>query len=185
MQSSKTSSKLIGQRVAVIGCSGSGKSTLARSIAEAKGLDYINSDALFWMPDWVQRPEPEFFDQLTERLAAPAWVLDGNIGRRRHIVLPRIDTLIWLDYPRHMVMRRLLRRTIRRAWTKEPIFHNCSESWRMSFASKDSILLYAWQSHAERQADYESLWPTIDPSVNKHRVCSQKELDTLLAEAML
>ena len=55
----------------------------------------------------------------------------------------------------------------------------------MSFASKDSILLYAWQSHAERQADYESLWPTIDPSVNKHRVCSQKELDTLLAEAML
>lgn len=175
----------IGQRVCVIGCSGSGKSTLAKHLANARGIDYIHSDELFWMPNWVQRPEPEFFRLLTESLSGDAWVIDGNIGGRAHLVLPRIDTLIWLDYPRHFVMRRLLARTLRRAWTKEPIFHNNAESWRMSFASKDSILLYAWHSHGERRADYEKLWPTLDESIMKHRVRSQRELDQLLAQAML
>ncbi|MEO0476925.1 MAG: adenylate kinase [Planctomycetota bacterium] len=185
MQSSNSSNQLIGQRVAVIGCSCSGKSKLAKHIAGANGLDYINSDELFWMPDWVQRPEPEFLQLLADRVAEQAWVLDGNIGGRAPVVLPRIDTLIWLDYPRLFVMRRLLWRTIRRAWTKEHIFHNNAESWRMSFASKDSILLYAWRSHRERRADYEALWPTIDASITKHRVRSQKELDALLAEALI
>ncbi|MEM6256939.1 MAG: adenylate kinase [Planctomycetota bacterium] len=185
MQSSNLSNRLIGQRVAIVGCSGSGKSMLAKHIAEAKGLAYINSDELFWMPDWVQRPEPEFLQLLADRVAEQAWVLDGNIGGRAPIVLPRIDTLIWLDYPRPFVMRRLLLRTIRRAWTKEPIFHNNAESWRMSFASKDSILLYAWRSHGERRSDYEQLWPTLDASIIKHRVRSQKELDALLVEALI
>jgi len=174
---------MIGQRIAIIGCSGSGKSTLAKLFAQTQGLDYIDSDALFWMPDWVQRPQPEFLQQLADRVSGERWVLDGNIGSRTHIVLPRIDTLIWLDYPRHFVMRRLLWRTIRRAWTKEPIFHNNAESWRMSFASKDSILLYAWRSHGERTRHYEALWPTLDPAIAKHRLRSPRELDALLDEA--
>ena len=185
MESTNTPLNPIGQRVAVIGCSGSGKSTLAKRVAKAKGLAYINSDALFWMPDWVQRPEPEFLKLLADRVAGEAWVLDGNIGGRAPIVLPRIDTLIWLDYPRPVVMRRLLWRTIRRAWTKQPIFHNNTESWRMSFASKDSILLYAWRSHAERRADYEKMWPKLDASITKHRLRSQEELDALLEGAMI
>jgi len=183
MQSSSTCKPIIGQRIAVIGGSGSGKSTLAKRIAKGRGLDYINSDELFWMPDWVQRPEPEFFKQLADRVAGDAWVVDGNIGGRAHIVLPRIDTLIWLDYPRRFVMLRLLARTIRRAWTKEPIFHNNAESWRMSFASRDSILLYAWKSHGERTRHYEALWPTLDPAISKHRVRSQRELDALLSQS--
>lgn len=185
MESSKTSPPAIGTRVVIVGCSGSGKSTLAKQLAEAKRLACINSDALFWMPDWVQRPKAEFLDLLADRLAGDAWVLDGNIDGRAEIVLPRADTLIWLDYPRHLVMRRLLRRTVRRAWTKEPIFHNNRESWRMSFASKDSILLYAWRSHGERRKHYEALWPTLGPSVVKHRARSPRELDALLKQAML
>lgn len=185
MQNSKKAESIIGQRIAVVGCSGSGKSTLARRIAYVKGLDYINSDELFWMPDWGKRPETEFFELLTDRVAGSTWALDGNIGGREAIVLPRIDTLIWLDYPRHFVMHRLLRRTICRAWAKQPIFHNNSESWRMSFASKDSILLYAWRSHHRIREQYEALWPMLDPSIIKHRVRSQKELEALLKQAML
>ncbi|MBX2853083.1 MAG: (d)CMP kinase [Phycisphaeraceae bacterium] len=185
MQSSRTSQPVIGQRVAVIGCSGSGKSTLAESIAEAKGLSYIQSDALYWMAGWVQRPEPEFLQLLEEHVSVESWALDGNIGGREQVVLPRADTVIWLDFPRSVVMRRLLRRTVRRAWTKEPIFHDNAESWRMSFASKDSILLYAWRSHGRIRQQYETLWPTLDDSIHKHRVRSQAELDALLKQAML
>ncbi len=175
----------IGRRVAVVGCSGSGKSTLARRIAEAKGLTYINSDELLWQPDWVERSKPAYYALVEQRIADEAWTFDGNLGGSAHIVLPRVDTLIWLDYPKPFVMWRLLRRTVRRAWTKEEIFSGNSESWRMSFASKDSILLYAWRSHGERRKHYDALWPTIDPSITKHRIRSQKELDALLKGAMI
>lgn len=185
MQTSNTSVSLIGQRIAIVGCSGSGKSTLAKRLVEAKGLRYIQSDALFWMPGWVQRPKDDFLRLLEEQVSAESWALDGNIGGRENIVLPRADTVIWLDYSRPFVMRRLLRRTIRRAWTKEPIFHDNAESWRMSFASKDSILLYAWQSHARIRQQYEALWPTLGPSIAKHRICSPNELDALIEEALV
>ena len=111
MKSSIALNGLIGRRVAVIGCSGSGKSTFAKQLAKARGLSYINSDELFWMPDWVQRPEAEFHLLLADNIAQDGWVLDGNIGRRAPVVLPRIDMLIWLDYPRPFVMRRLLAET--------------------------------------------------------------------------
>lgn len=184
MKSSTTSEAVLGRRVSVIGCSGSGKSTLAKQIADARGLDYIQSDALFWMPGWVQTPKPVFLQQLEERVLTDGWALDGNIVGREQIVLPRADTVIWLDYPRRFVMRRLLARTIRRAWNKEPIFHDNTESWRMSFASKDSILLYAWQSHPRIRQQYEALWPTIGPAVQKHRIRSQSELNLLLEAAL-
>jgi adenylate kinase family enzyme len=185
MQTSKTSSKLIGQRVAVVGCSGSGKSTLAKKIAEAKSLGYINADELFWLPNWVERTKPEYYALVEQAMTADAWVYDGNIGGSSHIVLPRIDTLIWLDYTRPVVMCRLFARTVRRAWTKEVIFSGNAESWRMSFASKHSILLYAWRSHEKRKKQYEALWSKLDPSIIKHRVHSQRDLDTLLKDAGL
>ncbi|MFK7790727.1 MAG: adenylate kinase [Phycisphaeraceae bacterium] len=185
MQTSNTSERKIGQRIAIVGCTGSGKSMLGKPLAKQAGLNYINSDALFWMPGWVQCPWPEFMEQLAGQLAGDRWVLDGNIDKRAHIVLPKIDTLIWLDYSRPTVMRRLLKRTLRRSWTGEEIFSGNRENWRMSFASKDSILLYAWRSHRERRQHYEALWPTLDPSITKHRVRTQAELDALLREAML
>jgi len=174
----------IGQRVAVVGCCGSGKSTLARRIAEAKGVPYVCSDALFFCDaNWTERPRPEYYQLLEQHLSTDAFAFDGNIGGSQRVVLPRIDTLIWLDYPKPLVMRRLLLRTIRRAWNKEPLYAGSTESWRMSFASKDSILLFAWRHHHEYQRRYETLWQTIDPSITKYRVQSQRELDALLAGA--
>lgn len=175
----------IGQRVAIVGCSGSGKSTLARRIARSKGLDYINADELLFKPNWVERTKPEYYTLVEERVRGEAWCFDGNLGGSAHIVLPHADTLIWLDYPRSFVMRRLLKRTIRRAWTREELFSGNRESWRMSFASRESILLYAWGSHAKRKNHYEELWPTLDPAINAIRIRSQSELDALLADAMI
>lgn len=158
MQTSTMTDKTLGRRIAVVGCPGAGKSTLAMQIAERTGKTYIKADEIFWMPNWVQRPRPEYNRLVSEALSGDDWVYDGNIGRNREIVLPRIDTLIWIDHPKRVVMARLLRRTIRRAWTKEPIFHNNSESWRMSFASKDSIFLYGWQNFGVYRERYSQMY---------------------------
>jgi len=158
MQSSKTSSATIGQRVAVVGCCGAGKSTFAKQIAERTGHQYINADEIFWLPDWVQRPKPEYRSILTRKMSGDGWVYDGNIGSNRSITLPRVDTLIWLDYSWPVTMSRLLKRTVRRAWTKVEVFSGNAESWRQSFASKDSILLYACGAFGDYRARYRKMF---------------------------
>ena len=164
MQNSNTSTPQIGQRIAVVGCCGAGKSTLAKQIAERTGHRYINADEIFWLPDWVQRPKPEYRRLLTEQLAGDGWVYDGNIGSNRSITLPRVDTLIWLDFSWGVTMIRLLKRTVLRAWTKEVVFSCNAESWRQSFASKDSILLYAWGAFGDYRARYRAM--LADPPEN-------------------
>jgi adenylate kinase family enzyme len=117
------------------------------------------------MPDWVQRPKPEYRSMLTERLAGDGWVFDGNLGSNREITLPRIDTLIWLDYSRRVVMSRLLKRTVRRAWTREEIFSGNTESWRLSFASRDSILLFACKAYGGYRERYRQLFDDLPEHV--------------------
>lgn len=168
----------------MIGCSGSGKSTLARAIAEAKGIPYVSADELlFCDANWTERPKAEYYQLIEQHMAGDAFAFDGNIGGSVPVVLPRIDTLIWLDYPRHLVMRQLLGRTVRRAWTKEPLYSGSTESWRKSFASRDSILFYAWRSHGERKQHYTALFRDlpghITPIRLKTRVQTARLLHTL------
>jgi len=147
-----------GQRITVVGNCGCGKTTLAKAIADRRGVPYISSDEAFWLPNWVIRPADEAQAILADAMAADAWVCDGNPGSRAHYILPRLDTVIWLDFPKHLVMRRLLARTLRRAWTKEEIFSGNREGWRHSFASKESILPYAWSSHEVYRKRYQALF---------------------------
>ncbi|MFI4862419.1 MAG: AAA family ATPase [Phycisphaerales bacterium JB063] len=147
-----------GRRITVVGNCGSGKTTLARAIAHRRGVPYISVDQALWEPGWVMRDDGEVQRRLTEAMSADAWASDGNLGSRAHYVLPLIDTVIWLDLPKHLVMRRLLARTIRRAWTQEELFSGNREGWRHSFASRESILPYAWNAHAVYRRQYHELF---------------------------
>lgn len=151
-----------GWRITVVGNCGSGKTTLAKAIAQRRGVPFIPVDEALWKPGWVIREDDEVERILAGAMADDAWVSDGNLGSRSRYVLPRLDTVVWLDYPRHLVMRRLLARTVRRAWTKEELFSGNREGWRHSFASKESILPYAWQAHGMYRARYAELF--ADPA---------------------
>ena len=48
------------QRVAVVGTSCVGKTTFARKLSTCLGVWHIELDALFWQPEWVERPVSEF-----------------------------------------------------------------------------------------------------------------------------
>lgn len=150
-----------------MGNCGSGKTTLARAIAERRGVPFVSVDEALWQPGWVMRADGEVERIMADAMAGDAWVSDGNLGSRSHFVLPRLDTVIWLDYPKHLVMRRLLMRTVRRAWTKEELFSGNREGWRHSFASRESILPYAWHAHGMYRARYAAFF--ADPR-NAHLI---------------
>src|SRR4051812_9560953 len=103
------------KRVSVVGNSGSGKSTFARSLADKIGATCLDLDAIFHLPDWQELPPDEFRARVDEATAGESWVIDGNYTVVRSIVWARADTVVWLDFPRSLIMRRVVTRTFRRA----------------------------------------------------------------------
>jgi len=148
----------LGRRIQVVGTSGSGKTTVARAIAARLDLPCIELDALFWKRDWGETPNEEFLPKVEEATRGDGWVLDGNYSRIGPVVWPRVETVVWLDYPFPRVFGQLLGRTIRRAATREPMWGGCVESWRKSFFSRDSILVWCLQTYGRRRRTYSALF---------------------------
>ncbi len=149
-----------GPRVHVIGTSGSGKTTIARRLSAARGVPHIELDALHWLPAWQERDADEFRAMLTKRLEAPEWVVDGNyLGRARDILWDRATTIVWLDLPRRQVMRQVIVRTLGRWVRRERLWSGNRESLRVSlFDREDSIIWWAWRTHARRKRKYSELF---------------------------
>ena len=140
------------RRVYIMGTSGSGKSTLGRELARRLAADFIEIDSIYHQSGWTPLPLAEFRAQMTKRCAAPAWVVDGNYSAVRDIALASADTIVFLDYPRSLVMGRLARRTLRRWVTQEELWNGNRERARDWF-SRDrerNLLLWAWTTHARR-----------------------------------
>jgi adenylate kinase family enzyme len=142
------------RRVVVIGSTGAGKSTLARRLAARLGGDFVDIDALNWGPDWTPAPVPALRKRMSAALAGDCWVVAGNYSKVRDIVWGRADTLVWLDYPLPLILWRLLRRTVRRVATQEELWGGNRERFRTQFASRDSLFLWALQTHYRRRREY-------------------------------
>ncbi len=145
----------LGRHIVVYGPTCSGKSTLARRIAQHVNVPHIEIDAIFWTPDWVEKPLEEFRAEISAVLSqcVDGWVFDGNYSRVRDLILPLADTVIWLRPPFRVAFWRLLKRTIVRCLNNELLWGTNRESWRRAFASPDSLLLYQithWRRYDEK-----------------------------------
>ena len=154
------------QRVAVVGTSCAGKTTFARKLSACIDASYIELDALFWQPGWVERPVPEFRTIVERETAAERWVADGNYSPVRDIVWGRATDVVWLNYPFFLVFSRALWRAICRAITREEVFSGNRESFRQSFFSRDSILYWVLVTFRRNRVKYERLkssgeWPHL------------------------
>lgn len=175
-----------GRRIAVLGTSGCGKTFVAKRLAEILGVPYISSDAILWGPNWIWRSEDDRLADYDAATQAEGWTFDGNLDSatktKSTIVFDRADTFVWLDLPRREVLFQILKRTLRRVWTKEELWHGNRESWRMSFFSRDSILLWSMQTYTLRRKQYGDL--LNDPSyahLTRLRFARRRDVDRWLA----
>jgi adenylate kinase family enzyme len=175
-----------GHRIIVVGTSGSGKTYVAKRLAEVLGLTYICSDAIIWRANWIQTELAEQVEEYDQATRANSWAIDRNVGSLKApndlMILDRADTLVWLDLPRLEAYRQVLLRTIRRAWTQEPMWHGNCESWRLSFFSRDSILLWAVKTYAQRRREYAAIFADPDfAHLKKVRLASRRQVNAWLA----
>jgi adenylate kinase family enzyme len=166
------------RRIQVVGTSGSGKSTTGARLAERLGIPFVELDALHWLPGWKERPLEDFRAAVQQAVSAESWVVDGNYrGKVGDLVRARVDTVVWLDLPRTTVMRQVTTRTLARWWRGEVLWGTNRESLRMAL-SPDSILWWAWSTHARRRASYERELAQVPYQVVRLR--TRKEVDRWL-----
>ena len=145
------------ERLTIVGTSCSGKTTLARQLSLALGTPCIELDAIHWRPAWQPRPDEEFRLLVSEVVSGERWVIDGNYRQVRDIVWARATILIWLNYPFRVVIWRALRRAVKRAATQEELFSGNRESFRKSFFSRESIILWVMSSYRRLRRNYRRL----------------------------
>jgi adenylate kinase family enzyme len=145
------------RRVSVVGTSCSGKSHLSARLAEAAALPHTQLDAEYWLPDWQERPADEFRARVESIAAGDRWIIDGNYSKAQDLVLARATHVVWLNYSFPLVFRRALSRTLRRVTSREELYAGNRESFRRSFLSHDSILLWIIATHGHNRRKYGGL----------------------------
>lgn len=138
-------------RILVYGVTGSGKTTLARQIGERTGLPWHEMDQLTFEPAWITVPLEEQRRRVEAICAEPRWVLDTAYSNWLDLVLPRVELIVALDYPRWISLGRLLRRTVARAMDKRYICNGNQESFRLAF-SRESIVVWHFKSFRSKRA---------------------------------
>lgn len=150
---------IVMKRINVVGTSGSGKSTFSQMLADKLNYPYLEMDAMFWKPNWQESTDKEFFMTLKEKLTEDCWVLDGNYNRTAPIKWDRVDTVVWIDYSFSRTLYQSVKRALFRSITKQEIWENTGniESFKRSFLSKDSIILWTLKTYKNNRARYQSM----------------------------
>jgi len=145
-------------RVVIVCTSGAGKTTLARRLSHEFGLAHVELDAINWQPGWralYEEDLPEFTRRVAAATAGERWVCDGAYGRVRDVLWPRATHLVWLDLPRHAILRQVIVRSLIRGLTRTPVFNGNREDLRQMF-EPDSPVRTAWTHFHRNRARYEA-----------------------------
>ncbi|HWF57623.1 MAG TPA: adenylate kinase [Candidatus Dormibacteraeota bacterium] len=173
-------------RVAVVGNSGAGKTSLARGLAHLLGAPYTELDAIFHQPGWTELDDREFRRRVGVLVAEPRWVIDGNYQQVRDLIWARADTMVWLDLPRTLVLRRVVWRTVRRVIAGQPLWNDNRERLReaLSWQPERSIIRWSWTQHSVYRERYAAAMH--DPAFTHlafHRLRSSTEVKAFLASS--
>ena len=159
------------ERIVIVGKPGAGKTTLAAQLASRLGLRNIELDSINWQANWVQLPENEIREYVSEAITGTTdWVLDGNYKSVRDIVWARADTLIWLDYPLWVALLRVLRRTMGRIFLRKELWNGNRESLRhvLQLDPDENLITLTIRMHKRHRNDFPTLF--LQPEYSHLRV---------------
>jgi adenylate kinase family enzyme len=140
------------ERIVLVGCAGAGKTTLARVLAARLGARHIERDAL------GDDESPGFAARVEAAIAAAGqrWVFDGAPYNAEALVYPHADTVVALDYPRVVVLRRVVTRSVRLWLTaRADGAHIRVPPWR--WWTPTHPVRWAAETHAARHAEIAEL----------------------------
>ncbi len=169
------------KRVVVFGTTGSGKTWLARRLSGRIDARVVELDALYWGRDWQPAPLELFRHRVEREIRDGNWIVVGIYGQVRDLTWRSADTLVWLDFPFPLVFWRLLRRTIRRAITREDLWGTGNrESFVRTFFTRQSILWWAIKTHRRNRERFAIDCAFLGKDKRVVRLRTQREVENFL-----
>lgn len=171
------------KRIVILGVSCSGKSTLSEKLSRKLNSQNIDLDEIYWKPGWIESSKEEFWENVNAELRSSTWVVAGNYRSVQPLTIEMADTIIWLDYPKHLVFKRAIVRSLNRIFSKESCCNGNYESFTRTFLSKKSILLWVYNDYDRKRIRYYEM---IDSGAFKGKrfihLRSQHETDQFIEQ---
>jgi adenylate kinase family enzyme len=151
------------RRVLVIGPPGVGKTWVARRLAGAHAIPHIELDGLKLESHGHVVDSAEYEARVRRAVESNEWLLDGNWtdDGLAEEVWSQAGLIVWLDFPRRIVMAQVLRRSIRRLVSREDYFGH-TESLR-GWLSPTHPIRWSWhmvRGYADR---YQAMTARLAP----------------------
>ena len=125
----------LGKKIVIVGVSASGKSTLARALSEKTGIPVTFMDSIMWKPGWVYVGDDETNKALEEITSGDTWLLESYITKGSFAnVFERVETIIYLDYPRYVAFLRYIKRWWQHRENPREEIPGCPEKLNLEFA---------------------------------------------------
>ena len=164
------------QRVMIIGQPGSGKSTLARIMGGITHLPVVHIDLIHWKDGWVERTGPEKDVLIAEVHARPRWIFEGGRSSTWDARLGRADTLIWLDLPIGLRLRRVVWRSLKHYGRSRPdLPEGCPEQLDPEF------FRFIWRTRHTARARSQALYDACPPEKSKVHLQSPRAVRAYIA----
>ncbi|MDJ0823244.1 MAG: AAA family ATPase [Paracoccaceae bacterium] len=164
------------RRVMILGQPGSGKSTLAREMGRRTGLPVVHVDHLHWKPGWVERDRDEKIALALAEQAKPEWIFEGSLSVTYEDRFARADTIIFLDMPLPLRLRRVVWRTLRHyGRTRPDMQENCPERFSGEFYK------WIWDTRQTGKRKPMRLIAAAGPDKDAHHLTSPAQVRQYLA----
>jgi len=104
-------------KIMITGNAGSGKTTFSRKLAKILNRqDIICLDKIVWKPGWILVDKEEKELELAKITKMQSWIVDGV----SKTILEAADTILFLDYPRHVCYWRVMKRSCKYIFNSRP-----------------------------------------------------------------
>lgn len=163
------------KKIFICGISGSGKTTLASQISKKLGHFPIYMDEHFWLKNWVQRPEDDFYNLIDNLTLNNTWVLEGATGKVIERYAPQAEIVIWLNFSNMNAIYRVLKRTIKNYGRKTrcEMADGCIERFNLDFYK------WIWNYPKEKNPKIKKFFE--DNNINYIEIKNQKKLDSFFS----
>ena len=163
------------KKVLVIGSSGAGKSTFSRLLGEITGIEVVHLDKIHWRAGWIEPPKDEWRKTVEDYLKKESWIMDGNYSGTLALRLEKCDTVIFLDLPRTICTRRVIKRFfLYRKISRPDMAEGCAEKFDWEFVK------WTWNYPKRSKPRVEELLKRVEGEKTIFRLKSNREVKGFL-----